>query len=185
MHITKKIIYESTIWFRKGHSTSYQLRRVVNHVKSEIKKKKRSTGMLAFDIEKAFDSVWHNALLYKLSKLKYPNYIIRLIQSFLKMRRFFVTVGNSKSPTKAIPAGVPQVNVLSPILFNILTSDLSEILDVTGSALFADDKAIYCSGTNPNKITQSLLRCSTTLFEIENQTKCYKDPSNIFYQRKI
>lgn len=158
----KNLLMNQQFGFRQGHSTSHQLLRVTKHIKKEFKKR-RSTGMLTFDIEKAFDSVWHNALLYKLSKQKFPNYVIRLVQSFLKKRSFFVTVGNSKSPAKSIPAGVPQGSVLSPILFNLFITDLGETFETSGSAFFADDTAIFCSGTNPNKITEKLCKSADQL----------------------
>lgn len=53
--------------------------------------------------------------------------------------------------------------MFSPIRFKIFINDLSEILDVTGLALFADDASISCPGTNPNKIPLSLLRSAEQL----------------------
>jgi hypothetical protein len=32
--------------------------------------------MVLMDIEKAFDRVWHNALIYKMYKFKFPKYLI-------------------------------------------------------------------------------------------------------------
>jgi hypothetical protein len=51
--------------FRAAHSTSHQLNRVVRHVENN-RGQGQSTGMLFLDVEKAFDSVWHDALLHKL-----------------------------------------------------------------------------------------------------------------------
>jgi hypothetical protein len=43
----------------------------------------QSTGMVFFDSEKAFDSVWHGGLLYKLHILFYPRYLQHILFSFL------------------------------------------------------------------------------------------------------
>jgi hypothetical protein len=42
-----------------------------------------STAAVFLDIEKAFGSLWHPGLLYKLPKMEFSAYIIKLISSFL------------------------------------------------------------------------------------------------------
>lgn len=68
------IITREQFGFRAQHSTTHQIKRVVNLVKCN-KRKRRSTGMVLLDIEKAFDTVWHNGLVYKLSLYGVPIYI--------------------------------------------------------------------------------------------------------------
>lgn len=67
--------------FRPKHSTSHQLLRVVKHVKKQFSRK-RSTGMVFLDIEKAFDSLWHDGLLHKLLTLRFPMTLIKIIKFF-------------------------------------------------------------------------------------------------------
>lgn len=64
--------------------------------------------MVLLDVEKAFDSV------YKMHLLNFPNFILKLIESFCSNRSFQVCIGSSLSSTKSIPAGVPQDSILSP-----------------------------------------------------------------------
>jgi hypothetical protein len=54
--------------FRAAHSTSHQLNRVVRHVKN-TRAQEESTGVLLLDVERAFDSVWLDALLHSYSFL--------------------------------------------------------------------------------------------------------------------
>ena len=50
--------------FRRGHSTCHQLFRLASEIKDNLYNKK-SVGIVSLDIEKAFDTVWHKALLFK------------------------------------------------------------------------------------------------------------------------
>lgn len=68
--------------------------------------------MLLLDIEKAFDRVWIDGLIYKMIHYKYPNTIIKLINAYLRNRHFEVTVNNARSTKRKIEAGVSQGSVL-------------------------------------------------------------------------
>jgi hypothetical protein len=71
------------------------------------------------DIEKSFVTLWYLGLLYKLSTMKFATRLIKIISSFLSQRQFRVSVEGEMSIPRDIKAGVPQVSVLSPILFNL------------------------------------------------------------------
>jgi Reverse transcriptase (RNA-dependent DNA polymerase)/Endonuclease-reverse transcriptase len=148
--------------FRRAHSAAHQLRRVVRNVKNArnaiargTSRVSQSTGMLLLDVEKAFDSVWHEALLHKLLQKGCDIFLAKLIFSFLKGRSFQVTVGNSKSITHDIPYGVPQGAILSPTLYNIFTSDVPTS-EFCNTATFADDTAIFASGPTPLLVQEQL-----------------------------
>jgi hypothetical protein len=78
-----------------------------------------STGMLLLDVEKAFDSVWHESLLHKLLSKGCNISLVRLIFSFLKERSFQVCVGKAESLSCNISYSVPQGAILSPTLYII------------------------------------------------------------------
>lgn len=127
--------------FRQQCSTITQLNRLTTTINNGLKSRlSESTGMVALDVEKAFDAVWHNGLIYKLMKTNTPKYITKLIHNFLSNRTFQVTVKNGLSSTKNIKYGVPQGSCLSPTLYSLYTYDIpaSQNCEV---ALFADDTA--------------------------------------------
>jgi hypothetical protein len=81
--------------------------------------RRRTTAAVFLDIEKAFDTIWHSGLLYKLSKLEFSTSLIKLISSVLSQRKFRVSVEGEMSMPRVMQAGVPQGLILSPTLFNI------------------------------------------------------------------
>jgi hypothetical protein len=97
---------------------------VVRHVKAKRSLRVvESMGMLLLDVEKAFDSVWHEALLDKLLVNGGCGIcVVRLILLFLKNRSIQVCIGGSKSSCYDIPYGVPQGAILSLTLCYIISS---------------------------------------------------------------
>ena len=66
-------------------------------------------GVAVFiDVEKAFDSVWHNGLRYKLMNSELPNKIIRLMSSFISDRTITVKINDEMSDKVKLNAGTPQ-----------------------------------------------------------------------------
>ncbi|GFV08496.1 probable RNA-directed DNA polymerase from transposon X-element [Trichonephila clavipes] len=140
--------------FRAGLSTSHQLLRVVEYIKTGFRDRK-STGAVFLDIQKAFDRVWHVGLLYKLIKINTPPHLIKLISSFLTNRSFAVKVNNIHSTNRKINAGTPQGSSISPILFNIYVNDIPRTSQST-ICMFADDTAILAQSNELQLVTHFL-----------------------------
>ncbi|PNF35683.1 hypothetical protein B7P43_G17443 [Cryptotermes secundus] len=118
-HIEERdLLNASQFGFRARHSTTLQCMRLADHVTLNFNNK-MSTAAVFLDIEKAFDTTWHSGLLFKLSKLEFPNSLTKLIGSFLSKRKFRVSVEGEMSTPREMQAGVPQGSVLSPTLFNM------------------------------------------------------------------
>lgn len=112
--------------------------------------------MFLLDIEKAFDTVWHNGLLHKLIKSDISISLVKLIQSYLKNRKFSVHVGDSaKSAPRSVPAGVPQGSILGPYLFLLYVNEMP-VQTRTSLACFADDTASYTSSEEMDLIVDRL-----------------------------
>lgn len=158
---TKRLIPDFQFGFRTHHSCVQQVHRIVENVSDGFLHGRR-TGMLFFDIAKAFDKVWHNGLIYKLYQLGVPDRLVTILRDYLSNRSFRYRVDGTLSSSHPLSAGVPQGSVLSPLLFTLYTSDIptSKLVKL---ALFADDTAIYYSGYNPDNIARSLQAYTTTL----------------------
>lgn len=179
------ILPQEQFGFRQGHSTVHQIKRICNDIKLGFQSG-QSTALVLLDIEKAFDSVWHSGLVFKLLSLQFPLHLVRMIKMFLSDRFFCVNVGNSVSDLKLIPAGVPQGSVLGPILYNIFCADIP-ILNPCRFAAYADDLAIYYSH-ELGQVLVTELQCA--LYNLEEYYFKWKIKLNsdktqsIFFTRK-
>ena len=68
------LLRDEKFGFRPKHSTSLQLARLVERITRNFGEKKL-TGAVFLDEAKAFDTVWIDGLLYKLTILNFPSYL--------------------------------------------------------------------------------------------------------------
>jgi hypothetical protein len=101
--------------FRTNHSTVLQCIKLTDHITLNFNNTMSIAAVLLV-IEKAFDTLWHPGLLYKLSTMEFSTNLIKLISSFLSQRTFRVLVEGEMSTSRDIKAGVPQYSVLSTAL---------------------------------------------------------------------
>lgn len=150
----ENIINNEQFGFRRGHSCTHQVLRMTNCVKRAWRAK-RSTAIVTLDIERAFDTVWHEGLIFKLINHNTPQYLCKIIKSFLDDRRFEVHVESSRSRVHQVVAGVPQGSLLSPLLYSIYTSDIPT---PAGCELgqYADDTAVATIGLKPTTMIRRL-----------------------------
>lgn len=164
---TDVIVPHEQFGFRKGHSTAHQLVRIKKEIQQNLSAG-RSTGMVLLDVEKAYDSVWQQAVVYKLHQSNCPLYIVKIVHSFLSSRTFAVAVSGSLSTTHRIPFGVPQGSVLSPTLYNIFTADVLKV-DGVVYAFFADDTAYLASDKDPEIIVTKLQNAQNSLEDFQRK----------------
>jgi hypothetical protein len=93
--------------------------------------------------------MWHNGLLYKLSKKGAPLHLLKLIREYLQGRTFVVTLDEGTSTLRTVECGIPQGSVLGPILFNLFLSDMPTP-DRCFLCGYADDTTLVAQSMNCN-----------------------------------
>ena len=116
-----------------------QVHRVTRIIDQAFEEKKFCPAVF-IDVSQAFDCVWQEGLLFKLSGILPGNYC-KLLKSYLEERTFCVTFNTATTEKCLIKAGVPQGSVIGPLLYLLYTYDLPIQENVT-TAMFADDTAI-------------------------------------------
>ena len=139
--IENKLISSNQSGFKPGDSCINQLLSITHEIyKSfDVGLEVRSVFL---DISKAFDKVWHDGIIYKLTQNGISGNLLNLLEDFSNERKQRVVLNGQVSTWKIINAGVPQGSILGPLLFLIFINDLTEGL-TTNVKLFAGDTSLF------------------------------------------
>jgi hypothetical protein len=111
---------------------------------------RRLTGAIFLDVAKAFDTVWVKGLLYKLTVLNFPSYLVKTISSYLDCRTFQTSFQSATSTCRGMGAGVVQGGLVYPVLVSLYVNDIPTPCRHVELAQYADDTALVATSHSPS-----------------------------------
>jgi hypothetical protein len=102
------------------------------------------TVVVTIDLSKVFDMVDITLLTEQISNSNLNHNYVRCLSTYLRGRSAACIYQGSRSKFRIVHIGVPQGSVLSPCLFNLYTSNFSEVSDT--KVLFVDNIMLAVTG---------------------------------------
>ena len=149
-----KTLYQFQSGFRRNYSTDTCLSYLHDKILTGFDKN-LITGLIAIDLQKAFDTIDHCVLLRKMKIIGFSDNVINWFRSYLSNRVFYVSVDNCLSDPGKIGCGVPQGSILGPLLFLIYINDMSQAVE-SELYLYADDSCILFQHKSLHDINRQL-----------------------------
>ena len=141
-HLDKHtILSDNQHGFRAKRSCETQLVQTIEDLSKSINDKQQ-IDMAILDFSKAFDTVSHSKLLYKLNHYGIRNNTLNWIESWITNRTQQVVLNGATSNQVQVKSGVPQGTVMGSLMFLLFINDIAERTQ-SQVRLFADDCLVY------------------------------------------
>ena len=168
------ILAKTQYGFQAGKLTSHAILDVLTTAYEHINNDEY-TGLILLDFKKAFDTVSHSILLYRLEHYRIRGVANKLLKLFLSDRSQFVSHHNSSSNTLINRFGVPQGSNLGPLLFLIYINAIPHALN-SNPRLFADDTCLNINAVTPAMLNEKMNLELTTVHKWTTANKITVNP---------
>ena len=179
----ENILYQNQYGFQKAKSTEHAILSIQSKIVQALENKEIPCCVF-LDFAKAFDTVNHDILIYKLHHYGVRGTCLDWFKSYLENRKQCVHC-NETSEILPISCGVPQGSILGPILFLLYINDIPNASTIINFQLFADDTCLFYSHKDlaivENMFNQELVKIHQWL--LANKLSLNVDKSNVILFR--
>ena len=138
------LLNEKQFGFRPNLSTYMAVIELVDKIVNAVERNEPTLSVF-LDLSKAFDTINHDILLYKLEYYGFRGVALDWFKSYLSNRKQFVRYQMHDSDHKIINCGVPQGSILGSLLFILYINDIVNTTSLLELILFADDTTLLFS----------------------------------------
>lgn len=167
---SNKLLSKNQHGYRRKRSTEQATTLFTDSIRKEADRGKL-VGALFVDLSKAFHTLSHSILLYKLKCYGITGIEHQWLSDYLFRRRQMCIYEGISSEEHSVTCGVPQGSILGPLLFLIYFNDLEDYLIHSYVIKFADDTVLFTSDRKfeiiENKLNTDLDALSSYLMENE------------------
>ena len=139
--VKNKLLYDSQYGFRKLHSTEFAALEFTDKIIHNLDEGNLPLAIF-LDLSKAFDTIDHSILIYKLQYYGIQGTSLDWFKSYVNNRKQYVQYNTCNSSHSTITTGVPQGSILGPLLFIIYMNDIANVTDKFHFTLYADDTSL-------------------------------------------
>ena len=135
------ILNPNQLAYMEGQSTLSELLSCYDDW-AKSRNNRKPTDIAFLDFSKAFDSVPHQRLLFKLERHGIDGSVLQWFRNFLTGRMQRVVLRGTCWSWSPVLSGVPQGTILGPVLFILYVNDISSGI-LSTVKLYADDTKVY------------------------------------------
>ena len=142
--VENNIIHENQIGFSKKSRTSDHIFVLKCILEKYLKTDTKKLFVCFVDFHKAFDTVIHPGIRYKLIRNGIHGLFYRIICNMYSSSMVSIKIGDKLTEPFTSSLGGRQGDVLSPNIFKLFLNDFSDIIENSNDSVYLQDKNISC-----------------------------------------